>query len=82
MLLTYEYYKSIFYWLYVIEYANFNSQANYVEDLTEDGYRQGGLGNGVTTWKELSWSKKVLDDFVKKSRSTQGLRSNPDSRIA
>lgn len=27
-------------------------------------------------------SKKVLDDFVKKSRSTQGLRSNPDSRIA
>lgn len=22
------------------------------------------------------------DDFVKKSRSTQGLRSNPDSRIA
>lgn len=28
------------------------------------------------------WSKKVLDDFVKKSRSTQGLRSNTDSRIA
>ena len=48
MLLTYEYYKAIFYWLYVIEYANFNSQANYVEDLTEDGYRQGGLGKGVT----------------------------------
>ena len=55
MLLTYEYYKSIFYWLYVIEYANFNSQANYVEDLTEDGYRQGGLGNGVTTWSDTVW---------------------------
>ena len=56
MLLTYEYYKSIFYWLYVIEYANFNSQANYVEDLTEDGYRQGGLGNGVTTWSDAVWN--------------------------
>ena len=56
MLLTYEYYKSIFYWLYVIEYANFNSQANYVEDLTEDGYRQGGLGNGVTTWSDTVWN--------------------------
>lgn len=44
-----------FYWLYVIEYANFNSQANYVEDLTEDGYRQGGLGNGVTTWSDTVW---------------------------
>lgn len=56
MLLTYEYYKSIFYWLYVIEYANFNSQANYVEDLTEDGYRQGGLGNGVTTLSDTIWN--------------------------
>lgn len=56
MLLTYEYYKAIFYWLYVIEYANFNSQANYVEDLTEDGYRQGGLGNGVTTWSDTVWN--------------------------
>lgn len=55
MLLTYEYYKAIFYWLYVIEYANFNSQASYVEDLTEDGYRQGGLGSGVTTWSDSLW---------------------------
>lgn len=56
ILLTYEYYKAIFYWLYVIEYANFNSQANYVEDLTEDGYRQGGLGDGVTTWSDTAWN--------------------------
>ena len=55
MLLTYEYYKAIFYWLYVIEYANFNSQANYVEDLSEDGHRQGGLGSGVTTWSGSLW---------------------------
>lgn len=49
-LLCYEYYKWIFYWNYVIEYANFNSQAVYNAKLTADGYHQGGLGDGVTTW--------------------------------
>lgn len=47
-LLCYEYYKWIFYWNYVIEYANFNSQAEYNAELTSEGYRQGGLGNGIT----------------------------------
>lgn len=57
-LLSYEEYKWIFYWAYVIEYANFNCQANYIADLTSDGLRQGGLGNGVTTWTNTgtSWS--------------------------
>ena len=32
------------YWLWVIEYANFNSQETYNEELTETGYRQGGMG--------------------------------------
>lgn len=49
-LLCYEYYKWIFYWNYVIEYANFNSQAAYNAELTAEGYHQGGLGDGVTTW--------------------------------
>lgn len=49
-LLCYEYYKWIFYWNYVIEYANFNSQAAYNAELTADGYHRGGLGDGVTTW--------------------------------
>lgn len=49
-LLCYEYYKWIFYWNYVIEYANFNSQDTYNAELTVDGYRQGGLGVGVTNW--------------------------------
>lgn len=49
-MMCYEYYKWIFYWAYVIEYANFNSQATYNAELTSDGYRQGGLGDGVTTW--------------------------------
>ena len=57
-LLCYEYYKWIFYWNYVIEYANFNSQATYNAELTSDGYRQGGLGPGVTDWSNstTSWS--------------------------
>ena len=55
-MLCYEYYKWIFYWNYVIEYANFNSQEAYNAELTSDGYRQGGLGDGVTTWDSSSWS--------------------------
>ena len=57
-LLCYEYYKWIFYWNYVIEYANFNSQATYNAELTADGYHQGGLGSGVTDWTNTttSWS--------------------------
>ena len=36
------------YWLYLIEYANRNSQAAYNSELDSNGYRQGGLGAGVT----------------------------------
>lgn len=49
-MLCYEYYKWIFYWAWVIEYATFNSQATYNAELTAEGYHQGGLGDGVTTW--------------------------------
>lgn len=55
-MLSYEQYKWIFYWAYVIEYANFNCQATYNEELTADGYRQGGLGDGVTTWTGAPWA--------------------------
>lgn len=54
-LLCYEYYKWIFYWCWVIEYATFNSQAAYNAELTSEGYHQGGLGDGVTTWDGTSW---------------------------
>lgn len=47
-LLSYDQYKNIFYWLYVIEYANFNCQEAYNEALTDEGYKQGGLGAGMT----------------------------------
>lgn len=50
-MLCYEYYKWIFYWAWVVEYATLNSQKAYTADLTAEGYHQGGLGDGVTTWK-------------------------------
>lgn len=55
-LLCYEFYKWIFYWNYVIEYANFNSQKEFNSELTSDGYHQGGLGTGLTTWDWNQWS--------------------------
>ena len=49
-MLCYEYYKWIFYWAWIVEYATLNSQKAYTADLTAEGYHQGGLGDGVTTW--------------------------------
>lgn len=49
-MLCYEYYKWIFYWAWVVEYATLDSQKAYTADLTAEGYHQGGLGDGVTTW--------------------------------
>ena len=48
-ILSYLQYKRILYWLYVIEYANFNCQATFNSKFTPEGFRQGGLGDGVTT---------------------------------
>lgn len=46
-MLSYDQYKNIFYWLYVVEYANFNSQESYSATLTDEGYRHGGMGAGI-----------------------------------
>lgn len=56
-MLSYDQYKNIFYWLYVVEYANFNSQEDYNATLTDEGYRQGGMGASITTmdkWNEYN----------------------------
>jgi hypothetical protein len=47
--------KSIFI-LYAVEYANFNIQDDYNPVLTSEGYRQGGLGSGVTDISSAKWS--------------------------
>jgi hypothetical protein len=44
------------YWLYVVEYANLNSQAPYNAQPDANGYRQGGLGDGVTTLNGTNWN--------------------------
>lgn len=48
----YQVHKALF-WLFTVEYATLNSQAAYNAELTSEGFRQGGLGDGVTT---ISWS--------------------------
>ena len=45
---TYAMHKALT-WLFVVEYAQRNSQATYNTVLTPEGYHQGGLGEGVTT---------------------------------
>ena len=42
--------------LFTIEYATTNSQLAVKSALTNDGYKQGGLGNGVTTVDGTAWS--------------------------
>ena len=54
-LLCYEFYKWVFYWAYVIEYANFNSQKEFNSELTSNGYHQGGIGNGVIIDNSFYW---------------------------
>lgn len=49
-LLCYEFYKWIFYWCPVIEYANFNLQEDVNKYLDANGFAQGGLGVGMTRW--------------------------------
>lgn len=55
-ILSYDQYKNIFYWLYVVEYANFNCQEAYNAELTAEGYHQGGMGEGVTNWDGVNLS--------------------------
>lgn len=48
-MLSYNEYKAIFYWLWVIEYATFHCQKTFNPELTSEGYHQGGMSMGVTT---------------------------------
>ena len=54
-ILSYLQYKRVLYWLYVIEYANFDCQARFNSELTSEGFRQGGLGDGVTIVNGKHW---------------------------
>lgn len=52
--MDYHAYKSL-YWLYVVEYANRNCQLDFNDALTSEGFRQGGLGAGVTNINGTKW---------------------------
>jgi len=43
-------------WLFVIEYATTNSQLAVNATLTAEGYRQGGLGNGIIDAVSAEWN--------------------------
>lgn len=53
--MTYDAQKAI-YWLFVVEYATLNTQAAYNPELTSEGFRQGGLGAGVTDLTGEKWN--------------------------
>lgn len=56
-ILCYDFYKALC-WCYYVEYANFNCQLPFNAELTSDGYHQGGLGNGLTTFTQINaWEK-------------------------
>lgn len=55
LLLGYHEYKDLV-WLYYIEYANFDCQTNYNATPTSEGYKQGGLGAGCTTFDWDAWT--------------------------
>ena len=46
---SYENYRDIVYWAFVIEYATFQSHRPFTAELTSEGYHQGGLGPGMTS---------------------------------
>ena len=85
----YEAHKTLF-WLFVIEYATLNSQAAYNAELTAEGYRQGGLGAGVTTW-DGTWSNfngyypfvpcGLTDTLGNQTGTVQYTAANDDSTI-
>lgn len=53
---TYSIQKKLF-WLFAVEYCTFNFQEAFNAALDDNGYRQGGLGDGVTTLDGVKWSK-------------------------
>jgi len=54
-LIPYNFHKNL-YWLYVIEYANRDAQLAVNGELTTEGYRQGGIGLGVSTLNATDWT--------------------------
>ena len=58
--------QTLIYWLYVVEHGTRNSQAPITADLTPEGFKKGGLGDGVTTLSGDDWSSfNSQNPFIK-----------------
>lgn len=53
--MTYEA-QRLLYWLFVVEFATLNTQKTFNAELTGEGFKQGGLGNGVSMWTDSAWN--------------------------
>ena len=76
-IMNYYQYKSL-YWLWVIEYANFNSQEAFNATLTAGGLHQGGMGNGITNmqnWEPFNGNCPVMPNgYLDSLGSTTGVK--------
>jgi hypothetical protein len=89
--LTYEAVRTIF-WLFAVEYATLNSQADYTSELDANGYHQGGLGIGVSDWTADAWNSfngyaplipcGVLDEYGNGTAVKNFSIYNADSTLA
>jgi hypothetical protein len=60
----------LIYWLFVVEYKTLNSQKAVNTALDGSGYRQGGLGDGVTNINGTRWNEfNGYNPFVKTGHS-------------
>ena len=48
--------QCLIYWLFIVEHGTRDSQAPITTELTPEGFKQGGLGEGVTTLLESAWN--------------------------
>lgn len=66
-----------------IEYANFDNQAALNTNLTSDGFKQGGLGAGVTNlnWERWTAFIEVADDNARKNKNKKyGINKHDKNR--
>lgn len=76
-IMSYYEYKSL-YWMWVIEYANFNSQESFNPALTVAGLHQGGMGAGLTNmsnWSQFNGYHPIMPNgFLDDLGSTTGVK--------
>lgn len=86
--MSYSEYKNIMFWLYVIEYANFNCFEPFTPELTADGFRKGGLGAGLSGFlnnQSVNIPRVIVPNgytnHIGNNTGFKGVRFNVASRI-